>query len=154
MKHTSGFTLIEIFISLTIIIGIGASLLFLLGNKKTGALQSNAEIIAARLSEVQSRAIAGVSGSSWGMHFNNVTSTSPFYDVFEGSSYSTTTYQYQPTNEIEFQTPASGTSTDIAFTRLTGRIGATSTIVIRLKLNTSETKTITVTPMGEITVSK
>lgn len=154
MKKNEGFTLIEIFVSLSILVLIGSGLFFLLKNQASGSLQSNAEIISARLSEAQSRAIAGVSGNTWGIHVDNVIATSSFYGLFEGTTYTTTTYQYQISNAVEFQTPASGASSTISFARLTGRINATSTIVIRLKSNTSETKTITVSPTGEITVSK
>lgn len=151
-KH--GFTLIEFFVGVTILIIVGASLFFVLNNQSIGQLQSDAEIISSRLSDSQSRAIAGVNGNAWGIRFDNTNSSSPFYTLFEGASYTTSTNTYYLSSTIEFQTPTGGATVNVAFAKLTGKISATSTIVIRLKSNPTNTKTITITPSGEISVSQ
>ncbi|MDI6821021.1 MAG: prepilin-type N-terminal cleavage/methylation domain-containing protein [Patescibacteria group bacterium] len=146
-----GFTLIELLIVSAFLMLVGSVGFFTLRNQQLGNLESDARIIISRLSEAQSRARAGVQGTDWGLYFNNATPSSAFYALFQSSAYTTSTETYYLSNSIEFQTPASGATTSIAFTKLTGRTGATSSIVIRLKNNTSINKTITVRAQGQIT---
>lgn len=153
-RHEHGFTIIEFFVSVTVLIVIGASLFFVLNNQAIGNLESDAEIIGARLADAQSRAIAGVNGSGWGIHFDNTNASAPFYALFEGSSYVSAATTYYLSNTVAFQTPESGASTTVPFTKLTGKTAATTTITIQLKANSQTTKTVTITPSGEISVSQ
>src|SRR3989344_7420093 len=82
-----GFSIIELLISFTVLGFIALSAFSLISSQRSGTLENEAKIIASRLSGAQARAIAGVAGKQWGIHFNN-SSTPPFYALFNGQSYS------------------------------------------------------------------
>lgn len=147
-----GFTLIELIITITFFAIAGAFLVFNLRNQFLGNLESDAQIISSRLAETQSRAIAGLEGNGWGIHFENATNTTPFYAIFPGTSYTQASSTHFLSQVIEFQSPTSGSSTDIIFNKLSGTVATTTSVIIRLKTDTSKTKTITVTAQGKITV--
>ena len=146
-----GFSLLELLVALAILaLSIGSVVIFL-RNQLLGNLEGDAQIIAARLGEAQTRAITTIGGYSWGVHFDN-SSTAPFYAIFPGTVYSAPSSTYYLSTYIEFQTPAAATATDIVFNKLNGTIATTTSIVINLKTATSSKKTITVTSQGQISV--
>ncbi|MDI6734239.1 MAG: prepilin-type N-terminal cleavage/methylation domain-containing protein [Patescibacteria group bacterium] len=151
MESKRGFTLIELMIVAVFLMIIGSIGFFTLRNQQLGNLESDARIIVSRLSQAQARSRAGVSGNSWGIYFDNITPSSAFYALFQGSLFTTSTETYFLSNTIEFQTPTSGASSSIIFAKLTGKTNMTSTIVIRLKNNTDIAKIITVSAQGQIT---
>jgi len=149
-----GFTLIELLIVSAFLMLVGSIGFFTLRNQQLGDLESDARIIVSRLSQAQTMAQAGVQGSGWGLYFDNTTNDSAFYALFQGSVYTTSTETYYLSNAVQFQIPATGASTSIAFAKLTGKTDTpTSSIVISLKNNTNITKTITVSSQGQITIS-
>lgn len=151
-QNKNGFTFIELLVVVAFLALASSAVFFILKNQSFGNLESDGQIIAARLLEAQTRAIAGVNGSSWGIHFNNVTSSAPWYALFQGATFTEGAETYYLSGSVEFQSPAASTSTDLIFTRLTGRISTSTSIIVRLKTNTSEKKTITVTTEGKISL--
>lgn len=150
MKN-KGFSVIELIIVIAFLSLLGASAVFFLRNQFLGTLESDSQTIKARLQEAQVRAISGLEGVSWGIHFDN-NATPPFYALFPGASYSTASSTYLLSNLVEFQTPAGGSAKDIVFNKLNGTIATTTSVIIRLKNNTSQIKTITVSGQGRISV--
>lgn len=149
----NGFSLLELIIVIGILVMIVPGMLFILRSQILGNLDSDSLIVSARLTDAQMRAIAGVGGSNWGMHFENPATSSPFYAIFAGTSYAgVASSTYFLSNAIEFQSPASGAATDIVFNKLSGTAMSADSIVIRLKSDPSMTKTITVTTGGKISV--
>ncbi len=148
----SGFSLIELIVVVAIIAITAAGLVYTIQNQSLGNLNTDAQGIADRLAEAQSRAINAVDGVGWGVRFDNTTPGSPKYSIFAGSSFSSAWSTYYLSNVVEFTTPASGATLDVAFKKRTGRVTSTSTIVIDLRTSTSTQKTITVSPNGNITV--
>jgi len=128
-------------------------LVIIFRNQVVGDLESDAQIIALRLTEAQSRAISGNAGSGWGIYFDN-SGSAPLYSLFLGTTYSAPSSTYYLSNLTQFQTPASGATSTIAFVKLTGRTATTttSTIVLQLRNDTAKTKTITVSTQGKIAV--
>lgn len=152
-NRSAGFTLLEFIIVAGVLIMLLAGMVFVVRNQILGNLESDAAIIAARLGETQARALAGVDGAAWGMHFENPLSSPPFYSLFAGSSYpSAASSTYFLSSSVEFQTPAPGGSTNIVFNKLSGTIASTATVVIRSKTDPLRTKTIAVTAEGKISV--
>ncbi|MEK7212177.1 MAG: prepilin-type N-terminal cleavage/methylation domain-containing protein [Patescibacteria group bacterium] len=146
-----GFSLLELIIATGIL-----GLIFTMGfvvfrNQLIGTLDSEAKIISTRLGGAQNRAITSMHNSQWGIYFES-TST-PFYALFAGASYTgAASSTYLLSNLVEFQTPALGNNTSTVFSKLSGSISATTTVVVRLKSDTAQTKTITVSPGGRISV--
>lgn len=151
IKINKGFSVIELIIVVAFLGLIGASAVFFLRNQFLGTLESDSQTIKARLQETQIRAISGLEGKQWGIHFDN-NATPPFYALFPGASYSTASSTYFLSNLVEFQTPGAGATKDIIFNKLSGATTATDSVIIRLKNNTSQIKTITVSAQGKISV--
>ncbi len=151
-RSLTGFTLIELMLVVGFLSVVAAMALFSFRNQSTGTLESEASIIASRLALAQSYAIASVNGKQWGIHFNNVNNTSPFYALFNGSTYTSASSTYYLPSIVNFQTPASTASTSIVFSKFTGKIDSASSIVIGLTSDSSQTKTIVVSPEGKITI--
>lgn len=149
-----GFSIVEIVISVAFLAILGASAVFLLRNQLVGTLDAEAQAIKTRLLQAEAEAIAGNSGSSWGMHFDNITISAAYYALFSGPAYgaSNATTTYYISKLVEFQTPAAGTSTDIVFNKLTGTVSSSTTIVIRLKSDNTQTKTISIRTQGAVSV--
>ena len=143
--------MIELIITLLVIGGAILASASIFRNQLQGNLESDSQIIANRLSDAQARALAVLENSAWGIHFDYV-STTPFYAVFPGTTYSVASDTFYLSGLVEFQTPASGASSNIVFAKRTGMLTATATVVIGLKNSTSNTKTITVSPQGFITI--
>ncbi len=149
----NGFTLLELIIVVVILSMMVIGMLFILRNQILGNLDGDALIISARLMDAQTQAISGVGGIEWGIHFENPATSSPFYALFGGTSYSNAASStYFLSSPIEFQTPASGVAIDVVFNKLNGTATGAASIVIRPKSDPSTTKTITVTTEGKISV--
>jgi type II secretory pathway pseudopilin PulG len=146
-----GFTIIELLLAVLMFGFILRSASFIFQNQLLGNLESDGQLILARLNEAQARSMSTLGGVSWGIRFNN-SSTPPSYSLFQGSSYVSASSTYYLSGSVEFQTPAVGTSTDVIFTKRSGTITATATIIIDLKGNTSSIKTITISPQGNISL--
>ena len=151
MKNNRGFSLIETIISIAIIAFAMASAIVIFRSQLVGNLASDSQIMADRLQDARSRAVAGVNGTAWGIHFDNNTTT-PYYALFTGSSYTAATATYYLSGLVQFTVPAQGTTTDVVFTRLTGNTAGTTTIVLRLAGDASSTKNIVVSPQGSIVI--
>lgn len=149
-----GFTLLEIIVVFAILLIVGSGAIFLLRNQLLGNLEGDAEVIASRLQEAQARASSGVDQLEWGIHFDAATS-SPFYAMFSGGGFATTTNSttFYLSTIVEFEDPTQGFSKDILFQRLTGTISSSTSVTIRLKTNTADRRSISVSKEGKISVS-
>ncbi len=148
----AAFSLLELMIAIALLLFATASAYVVLRNQLLGNLESDAQIISDRIEEAQTRSIAALNGTGWGIHFDNA-STTPFYSLFSGLTYaSSASSTYYLSGLVQFGTPASGSTTDIIFSKLTGEKTGTTTIVIDLKNATASKKTIIVSPQGQITV--
>lgn len=86
------------------------------------------------LREAQARAMAQSSSTTWGVRFDNTTSTAPFFALFWGV-YSTSTkvghYALPPTVMFATSSLALGAAREVAFAQLTGAPTASTSIGFR-----------------------
>lgn len=155
MKATKAYSLIEILLVIAIMTTAAvAGSIFLFGQKTQTDLEEERIKIVDSLRAAQNKAMTGEQGSSWGIHFDNSQSSSPFYDVFWGTSYSlgtTTDRAYLPESVI-FQIPQAGNATDTIFIKRAGNLAAGATTTITLQtLNLNQTSSIIVAPNGRVT---
>lgn len=148
------FSLLELLLVIGILVILGAVVSpFLFGGKTSIEVEEEAKKIAGVLRLAQNKAMSREEGLSWGVHFDNITSTEPFYDFFKGDSYvaGTSTERYYLSNNIIFQAPASGTTTDAIFSKRSGSLSVNATATIAVKSVSPEIiKTITISPNGRI----
>ncbi len=128
-----GATIMEMTVAVGIMVVIGlVALVSLSGWRNQAGLDSATKQVAALLREAQSRSMTRTSGVIWGVHFDNTSSSSPFYALFS-VAYSTSTAQKRTllpsgVRFSETSIPA-GSSLDITFAELTG-VPSTSTTIL------------------------
>jgi len=148
-----GFTLLELLIVIGVtatlsVVGIG----FYVNQQKSKLLENTALEIVNYLRYAQQKSIAQEQGQQWGVHFENPTSGNDFYALYTGTTYSSPIETTYLPAGIEFQTPSSGSSTNISFNKLTGTnySGTAQSIIIK-SIYSNATKTISVSTQGLIT---
>jgi type II secretory pathway pseudopilin PulG len=149
----AGFTVLEV----SLVIFIGAMLAALLISSLTGFRNRNdfddtSKKMAALLREAQSRSLARASSTAWGVHFENSTSTTPFYALFSGTYGTSTRVGYYPLPpSVSYVTSSlnTGSSTEITFAQITGAASASTTIVIKMSAS-GVSSTIAVASSGAV----
>ncbi len=131
-----GFSLIELLVVIVIIFvltTIGFMMLFPRKAKTTLSLTTNQ--IVAFLREAQNRSISQEKDATWGVYFQNNTSTPSFYAVFYNST-STIVKKNNLPNEIVYDssTIPIGGSLIVTFNKING--GASTNTIIYLYTNT------------------
>lgn len=154
LDSREGTTLVELLVVIGLIAAFALVALFnLFGRKGQTDLDNTAQSIAALLREAQSRSMVQASSTGWGVHFENSTSTAPFYSLF-ASSYGTSTalgyYRLPGAVAYVTSTLASGASLEITFAQLTGFASASASVGIYLANNPGSSSTITVASSGAV----
>lgn len=149
-----GITLFETIIVGAIIAIIGVvGLLNLIGRRSTTEFENATRQIVALLREAQSRSMSQASGTSWGVHFENIAGRSPLYALF-ATSYSSATQagSYRLPASIAFATATvpEGTGKDILFSQITGVPIVATTVGIRIIVSPNVSATISVASSGAI----
>lgn len=152
-KFTTGFTLIELIITVGMLVVIGSITMFnLFGFFQRKNLDSDALTIAYTLRAAHDKSVSQEDSSQWGVHFDNVSGQN-FYTLFEGAAYVSST----PSNMkkilspgVVFSSPAAATSTDFVFSKLYGLPAASGTVIIMLEGNAPSSRTISVSSNGMV----
>lgn len=152
-----GFTLIELVIVFGIIVAVGAVAFANLSTRKSVTdLTATSQQIASLLRQAQIDAIQQKSNTSWGVHFENSTTTTPFYALFQ-TSYSTATivgglYRLPPTVAYTTSTLASGATLNMTFSAITGTASASASIGLYMpQQNSAFSSTISIASSGSVT---
>ena len=153
-RRRSGFSFIELLVVMGITAVIaGVALISLLGRRSTVELNTTSQKIAALLREAQSRSMVQASSSAWGVRFDNVTSTAPFYSLFGGaySAASRENYYSMPSN-LRFATSsiAAGTYAATTFEQVSGNTLGSTSIRIYMVNDPNSSTTITIDPSGAV----
>ncbi|MEK9154844.1 MAG: type II secretion system protein [Patescibacteria group bacterium] len=148
-KFQKGFSLLELLLvvgilSIISLVAFGAYRDFV----KNSGLDSIAKGIIFDLKGARAKAMTAENNLKWGAHFIN--STDDYYEIFSTpTDYSSASTTIDSTvylgGNISFSEPA--VSSTIIFAKIKGTISATTTITV---ISESNSKTITVTPIGNI----
>lgn len=149
------FTLVELLIVVAIVAVIAiVTLTNFFGASKSQNLTGTGSEIVALAREAQSNAMSGYQGTAWGIYFSNATNTKPFYAIISSSTYSTGTVvsQYPLPSDVAFATStlATGATTTVAFSPVSGATTASTTITIYSVQNPSLVYNITFHAMGQV----
>ena len=148
------FTLAELLIIISLIAIIatfGTLSLYSYWHSKT--LEGTAKKIAIYLEFAKTKSIVQENKSSWGVHFENPTSSRSFFSLFY-NTYSTSTIRetiYLP-KEIDFSDPSEGNFKEITFEKITGKLPTSFQIKIHFTSSPSEEKTIEVNTFGRVDI--
>ena len=152
-SNSKAFTLIELVITIGIL-GILATVSFIniINYKQRQDLSSASQEIVTVIRNAQDRSLSQESGSRWGVYFENPSSGTDFYELFQGSTYATGTIVSKSvlSSNVQFDSPVSGSSSTIVFSPVTGLPDATTTIKISLTSSPTTSSTITINTNGKI----
>ena len=146
--NKKGFTAIEFLIALSILSVLTAIIFTSMSRFRSGkALQAVSEDILSLLDEGRADTLSAKDSYAYGVHFESSEIT-----LFRGAAYSSSdpnnrTVDIDGAVEISSISLAGG-GPDVLFHRLTGKTGQSGTITIRLKSDTSKTKTILIEASG------
>ena len=159
LKTQKGFTLIELLISVGLLVIIAVvGVINLVGYRSRLDLDHASQEIVIVLRDAQNRSLsqeaasAQGSGGRWGVYFENPATSTDFYDLFWGATYATGTVVSRAilSSSIQFDTPASGSSSTIVFSPVIGLPNASTTIKISTVSNAAVSSTITINSNGQI----
>jgi prepilin-type N-terminal cleavage/methylation domain-containing protein len=148
-----GFTLLEVLIVTGILVLVSATALpFFRGFQTEADLNNNAQEVVEVLRLAYSKTVASESASSWGVYFDP-SSLPARYILFKGPSYSQreigSDQIYQLSKKIEFsQISLAGTGSEVVFERISGATQNIGSLTLRIKTESSKTRTIYVTSSG------
>ncbi|KKW46835.1 MAG: hypothetical protein A3A43_01750 [Candidatus Liptonbacteria bacterium RIFCSPLOWO2_01_FULL_56_20] len=150
-RGTTVLELVTILAVATILAGI--VVLNLTNRKRVSELSTTTVQIVALLREAQSRSMSQASGASWGVHFENATTSAPAYALF-AASYSPSTrtgyYRLSPFVGYAASSIPPGASKDVIFSQLTGT-AASTTISLYLRSTPDVSSTIRIASSGAVT---
>jgi prepilin-type N-terminal cleavage/methylation domain-containing protein len=136
MMKRRGFTLVELLVTVVIMAILAIATLFTLKGRNNTDLSSAGQQIGTILREAQSRSMTQASDTTWGVYFGNPTGGHPFFALFSGPAYSTSTrsgYYSLPT-DVCYETTniPVGSSTQVTFSPLGGAPSSPITVLLDL----------------------
>ena len=151
-KH-QGFTMIELVVVLAIIVLLMAVVVTpFRAFRNSKALDTTSEETLALLSEARGSTLSAKDGYRYGVHFESSQAV-----LFRGDTYSsgdTTNKAITLDNALEFSSISlAGGGSEVVFDRLTGKTTQSGSVVVRIKSDTSKTRTITIGGTGVATGS-
>ena len=153
-KKKDGFTVIEVLVSITIF-GILLSIVVadLYFQKQKVDLQGKSQEIIGAIRVAQSKTLASTNNSQYGVYFDNSISPNK-YILFQGSSYALRDASYDVSYSLpdimEFNAIDLGGSNEVIFDKLTGNTSQPGSLVVRMKSDTSNSKSIYITSSGSV----
>ena len=147
--HSRGFTFIEIMVVVTIVLVLSAiAIVSLSAMQERMTLNSAASELIFYLEESKSRAVAGVQGQPHGIYFNT-----DYYVQFRGDEYdpndsANTIHEIDP--RLKLTTDILNDEESIIFSRITGATEDSYLIVISLKNNENNSRSVLVGAGGDI----
>lgn len=141
---------------MVVVIGL-VTTLSLQGSRNTADAAGTAKQIVSLLRQAQSGAMAQKNESAWGVHFENPSSSAPFFALFKGNSYASGTVQaqYRLSPNLAFQTStvAANSYKDVVFSPVSGGTSQTDHIGTYVVSQPSIVATITVENTGRAAYS-
>lgn len=153
-KDSAGFTLVELLITITLGITLATvGFTNYQGFKARKDVELTTAEVASAIENVRQRSITQEDGSAWGIRFNSVADGQDSYEVFKGTTYTTSSVvSLSPLRgAIEFSDPSGGSFIDVVFLPITGRVSSSETISISRTTGTNDVGSITISDLGRIT---
>lgn len=154
MSYKKGFTLIELCVVVFIFVLIMGMNITLRGySLMDAALQTKTTEIVENMRLALIRSVSRYQDSKWGVYFNNAAQAQSV--VFKGSNYATRDSAYDlvtnlPSTLTYGTININGGGTEVVFDKVTGKTAQNGSIV--LNGAQGSTKTITINPLGSISV--
>lgn len=147
-KFTTGFTLIEIIISIVVLALVVGGVVFSFSSYAARKeLQSANARAAALIAEARSKTLAGEGNSAWGVHFEETKAVlfkAPTYNPSASENKTEAMPNRVYISSVNFQ------NSQIIFARLTGAASSAGSVIFSIRGNSSPSKTISVNALGTI----
>jgi prepilin-type N-terminal cleavage/methylation domain-containing protein len=150
-----GFTVVEVILVIGIIAIISTiSLISLSGRRGTSQLDGTVRQIGSLIREAQSKSVSQVNGTTWGVVFDNTTTSEAFYGMFKGTAYTTTSsvsFYGLPANVVyATSTIPAGSRVSVYFSQVSGLPSASVAISLLLQSPSLPSSTISVNSLGAV----
>lgn len=154
-SKTSGFTIIEMVLVIGMIVIISVvSFISLSGRRGTTQLDGVVRQMGSLIREAQSKSVSQVNGITWGVVFDNTTTSQAFYGMFKGAAYTSTSsvsYYRLPANVYyATSTIPAGSRISFYFSQVAGVPSATATIGLYLQSPSLPSSTIILNSSGAV----
>lgn len=154
------FSWLEVLLVLAIVVILAIVILpNFFGSSRAKDLTNTTLQIVGTVREAQSQSASQAQNTQWGIHFEHPSTPSqaPFYAIFRGTSYASGTvagvYRLPPTLDYSSSTLPDGSYVDVVFSPISGIAIPSTTINLFVISNPSMSSTISISSVGEITVS-
>jgi len=148
-----GFVVIELIIVIAFVVILSAlAWPFYKGIIARTPVENTARDVVEVLRRAQTKAHGSEMNSTWGVHFVNGATGTDYYEVFKGDTFASgTVVERINLNEtVQFISPPQAASADVLFSKLSGLPTGTSSLIISLISDPTNTKTISVLGAGQI----
>ena len=132
-KVIEGFTLIELIIVISIVAIIsGFGIVNYVGLRANSIFNQQTERLVADIRFTRERSRAQEDGKQWGVHLENPVDDESFYEIWKGDSYvlGTVVERVNLSGGVRFSDPPPGSVKDVIFSKTTGMLSVTSTIIL------------------------
>lgn len=148
-----GFTVLELLMSIAIMAILAAVIITPFAKfRNSKVLDTGAENALSLLSKARGNTLSSKNAYQYGVHFE-----SSQLVLFRGATYSSSDANNETTlldGALEIPTiTLTGGGSEVLFDRLTGKTSNDGTVIIRVKSDTSKTKTITINATGVASVN-
>lgn len=152
-KKTSGITLIELLISISVLAILATFLVpQFLNFYSRQNLKDDTLKVAFALKNARDRAVNRENDSDWGVRFVNPESGGGYYILFSGGSFSSSgqasTANLNP--GVQFVSPSASSTLDVIFYKIKGLPSTSTSIIISLTDNDSVSSVVSISGYGEI----
>lgn len=150
-----GYTLAETLVVMAVTVILAVVVIGSFVNQRNRSqISSTAATIAGLLREAQSRSVSQSSSTSWGVRFENSTTTSPFFALFASQYSSSSQVGHYPLPAwVGYVTSSigAGSVAEVGFAQISGAASGSSSIAIYLlQGNPTVSSTITISAAGSI----
>lgn len=149
--NNNGFSLIELMLVIAILV-ILATIVngYYVNYLKNTQLDSSGKLVVSTLTKARDRAMAGENDRKWGVHFVN--GADDYYEFFSSpADYANASTSVMETifldSGVSFSTPASGASSTVIFTKISGTTTPASVVLIS---SFGGTSTVSVSAQGRV----
>ncbi len=154
MRKQDGFTLIEFIVVMAIGVVLATGSFLTYSNyKERKDLEFAVDEVFSVVKSAQDRSVVQEGGSGWGVRFNSSSTGVDGYELFKGSTYSSSTVETGKgfRRSVKFSEPSGGRTYDMIFDSRTGKLNERKIITLTHKNENQQAGDVIVNSLGKST---
>ncbi len=154
MRKQDGFTLIEFIVVMAIGVVLATGSFLTYSNyKERKDLEFAVDEVFSVVKSAQNRSVVQEGGSGWGVRFNSSSTGEDGYELFKGSTYSSSTVETSKKfrRPVRFSEPSGGRTYDMIFDSRTGKLNERKIITLTHENENDQAGDVLVNSLGRVT---